>query len=136
MLVLGHHGRRDLLEALCRIGIEPEVRGSVPGALERLRRGRLMAVLVDRQFARADALEFVLNVRDIEAELPVIVAGAADDESVDRRLRQQTYTVIIDERQDMDRLSRRIARAIERYKNEDQSEDDRNVTSGSLHEMT
>jgi DNA-binding NtrC family response regulator len=90
ILVLGHHARQDLAEMLCETGIDVEVRGSVQAALERLRRGRLAAVLVDRRFTRADVLEFILNVRDVEPAVPVIVIGGAADEAADRQIRKQT----------------------------------------------
>jgi len=131
ILVLGHHARQDLAEALRGIGVEPEVRGSVPGALERLRRGRLAAILVDRRFTRADALEFVLNVRDIEAVMPVIVIGAAHDKGIDQQILQQNYTAVVDESRDMDLLSGELVRVLDLFEDLDQGEQSRRVASGS-----
>jgi CheY-like chemotaxis protein len=105
---------------LCGIGMQPEVRGSVAGALERLRRGQLTAVLVDRRFARADALEFVLNVRDVEEAVPVIIIGAANDKGTDQQIRQQEYTAVVDESRDMELLSRELLAVLDRFKGERQ----------------
>jgi CheY-like chemotaxis protein len=118
ILVLGHHARHDLAEMLHGIGIQSEVRGSVAGALERLRRGRLAAVLVDRRFTRADALEFVLNVRDIEETVPVIVIGAANDKGADQQIRRQEHTAVVDESRDMDSLSRELLAVLDRFKDQ------------------
>ena len=115
VLVLGHHARQDLAEMLCSIGLEPEVRGSIPGALERLRWGHPAAVLVDRRFTRADALEFVLNVRDIEPTVPVIVIGTANDKAVDRQIHEQRYTVVVDETKDMNALSGELVKVLDRF---------------------
>ena len=131
ILVLGHHARQDLAEALRGIGVEPEVRGSVPGALERLRRGRLTAVLVDRRFIRADALEFVLNVRDIEALVPVIVIGTAHDKGIDQQILQQNYTAVVDESRDMDLLSGELVRVLDLFEDPDHGEQNQRVASGS-----
>jgi len=117
VLVLGHYARRDLVDMLCGIGLEPEVRGSVPGALERLRSGHAAVVLVDRRFTRADALEFVLNVRDIEPAVPVIVIGTANDKAVDRQIREQRYTMVVDETKDMNALSGELVKVLDRFKN-------------------
>jgi len=116
ILVLGHHARQDFVEMLHGIGIEPEVRSSVPGALERLRRGQLVAILVDRRFAHADALEFVLNVRDVHETVPVIVIGAANDKDADQQIRQQEYTAVVEESRDMDVLSRELLAVLDRFK--------------------
>ncbi len=136
VLVLGHHARQDLTEMLRRIGVQPEVRGSVSGALERLRRGQLVAVLVDRRFTRADALEFVLNVRDIAATVPVIVIGAANDKGIDRRIAQQKCTAVIDETQNMDLLSSQIAKVLDRFKDPSRAEEDQRTAPSQSCETT
>ncbi|MBN2132551.1 MAG: hypothetical protein JW741_23825 [Sedimentisphaerales bacterium] len=131
VLLLGHHARQDLAEMLCGIGLEPEVRGSVPGALERLRWGHPAAVLIDRRFTRADALEFVLNVRDIEPTVPVIVIGTANDKAVDRQIHEQRYTVVIEETKDMDALSGELMEVLDRFKDLRQRDNGQRVTSSS-----
>jgi DNA-binding NtrC family response regulator len=126
ILVLGHHARQDLEQMLRSVGMEPEVRGSVRGSLDRLRRGQLAAVLVDRRFARADVLEFVLNVRDVNETVPVIVIGAANDEDADQQIRQQEYTAVVEESRDMDVLSHELLAVLDRFK--DQGQDGKIIT--------
>jgi hypothetical protein len=116
------------------LGIEPEVRGSMPGALERLRRGRLAAVLIDRGFTRVDPLEFILNVRDIEAAVPVVVIGSANDEFVDRQIRRQRCTAVVDGVRNMDLLAEELVRVLDEFKDLRQAQRNQSTTSGSSDE--
>jgi DNA-binding response OmpR family regulator len=94
VLVLGNHANRKLIDVLSDSGFIAEVWGSVQHSLERLKRQKFGAVLVDRKFTHADVLEFVLNVRDMDADVPVLVIGSGP-ERTDRKISEQARTVVV-----------------------------------------
>jgi DNA-binding NtrC family response regulator len=96
VLVLGHNGNKALTEALLRFGFVPHVWQSMRHSLEKLKRRKFCAVLVDRQFTHADVLEFILNIRDIDAHVPVFVIGSGGDKNIDRKIIRQSHTEVLD----------------------------------------
>jgi len=94
VLLLGNHANRKLIEVLSDSGLVPEVWRSVQRSLEKLKRQKFGAVLVDRKFTRADVLEFILNVRDMDADIPVLVIGSGP-ERIDRKIREQGRTLVV-----------------------------------------
>jgi len=55
-------------------------------ALRAVREGNVTAILVAGEQPRVDALEFVLNVRDIDADVPIVVAVGTGDAVVDEAM--------------------------------------------------
>jgi len=80
VLVLGPPGKSDLVDAVFDAGLAPLVRQTIPASLRELRRGRFALILVDRDHSDEDVLEFILNVRDIDEQTPVVVLGRSSDE--------------------------------------------------------
>lgn len=114
VLVLGNHARRDLVEVLSGLGFASQVRGSMQHSLDKLRHEKFAAVLVDLEFTRADVLEFILNVRDIDKEVPVVVIGTVKDERIDRMIVKQAHTRVLTEVENRDRFVEKLARALNR----------------------
>jgi len=99
LLVLGSVTDRTLVDALFDLGFSPLVRDSMSSALSKLRSERFAAVLVDGDAIDVDVLEFVLNVRDINEHVPVVVVGRSLDESGEEVLRDHLAhlgTVVLD----------------------------------------
>ncbi|MBN2269550.1 MAG: hypothetical protein JXN61_02990 [Sedimentisphaerales bacterium] len=107
VLVLGNHAHRELEEALSRCGFTPQVWGSMRHSLEKLRRHQFNVVLVDRNFTQADVLEFILNVRDIDQQVPVIVLGSGPDK-IDRKIAKQSRTAILNAVEDGNDLAKKL----------------------------
>ena len=97
VLILGSHANQEFVEALSNIGFVPEVRGSVRHSLDKVRRQRFSGVVVDRKFTHADVLEFILNVRDINPKIPVVVIGFGKDKRIDRKITKQGHTIVLGE---------------------------------------
>jgi len=95
VLVLGNHAKGDLVQTLLSAGFVPQMWASALHSLEKLRRRRFAAVIVDRKFINADVLEFILNVRDINEQIPVVVIGRGKDERIDAKIRRQRRTMIL-----------------------------------------
>ena len=87
----------EITEALFGIGFTPLVCERMHGALDRLRHERFAAVVVDPTRMDVDVLEFVLNVRDIDAETPVIVVGESRDTQTDLVLQSQRQVILVGE---------------------------------------
>lgn len=79
VLILGSEKRSDLIETLFNLGYVPLVRQQLHQALEKIRREDFSAVFLDYRKADTDALEFILNVRDIDDGVPVVVVGEAQN---------------------------------------------------------
>lgn len=80
VLVLATNEQSHLVERLFDEGFVPLVRGNMFKAMEKLRHDRFAAVLIDRDDADADVLEFILNVRDVDEHVPIVVVGETSDE--------------------------------------------------------
>jgi len=118
VLVLGNHANRDLVEVLSGLGFASQVWGSMQHSLDKLRHEKFAAILVDRKFTHADILEFILNVRDIDKNISVVVIGPAKDERIDRTILKQDHTIILREFESRDRLAEKLAQALNRSDNE------------------
>ena len=95
VLVLGNIANRELVEVLSGLGFAAQVWGSVQHSLEKIRHQKFTAILVDQKFTHADVLEFILNVRDIDKKVPVVVIGNGADEKITQKIAKQDYTTIL-----------------------------------------
>ena len=96
VMVMGSRRSRPLLEALDKAGVRPVLEQSMPKALTTLEQNRVAAVVVDRARVDVDALEFVLNVRDVDSQLPVLIVGRSSDRKGDATLASQDGTHLVD----------------------------------------
>ena len=108
VLVLGNHSRHLLPNILKDLGFSPDIRGSVLHSLEHLQKQRVAAVVVDRDFTHADVLEFLLNVKDIDDSLPVVVVGRTGRDSVEQALRSQRQAAFIDDSKNKKALASKL----------------------------
>ena len=95
VLILGTDHNRDLIEALFDCDFAPLVRKSIREALDRLRHERFAAIIVDRNHADVDVLEFILNVRDFDEQTPVVVIGFSTDAHSDQAILSQRRTFLL-----------------------------------------
>jgi hypothetical protein len=65
------------------------------GVLHALHHMQATAILVDRDQKEVDELELVLNVRDMDAHIPIILIGSTTDEHMDLILSNQPATFIV-----------------------------------------
>lgn len=75
ILVLGVNHKSDLEETLFNLGFIPIFRKDILPALEILRHDRFKLVIMDLRSLNVDVLEFILNVRDVNSRIPVLVLG-------------------------------------------------------------
>jgi len=106
------------VNALLDLGFSPMLRSSMSSALSKLRSERFAAVLVDRGTIDVDALEFVLNVRDINEHVPVVVVGPTDDTDDEEALRAQPGTQVLD--RSRERALAELEQALSSEQNQDE----------------
>ena len=75
ILVLGINHQSDLGEIIFNLGFIPIFRKDILPALDILRHDRFKLVVMDLRRLDVDVLEFILNVRDINSRMPVLVLG-------------------------------------------------------------
>jgi hypothetical protein len=89
VFVLDTQKNSSLINDLFDLGVIPISRTNIPAALKVIRHEDLRAVLINNEAIEEDVLEFVLNVRDFNTTVPIIIAGMPDDVSEERALRKQ-----------------------------------------------
>jgi len=109
VLVLGNHSRHLLPNVLKNLGFVSEIRGSVLNCLSHLQCQRVAAVVVDRDFTHADVLEFLLNIKDIDDSLSVIIVGRTKNDTVEQALRTQRQAVFVNESKNQKNLALELA---------------------------
>ena len=89
VLILGSTKHQELKEILFDLGFIPIERRNMIQALEMLHHERFVAVFIDYDHVDVDALEFILNVRDMKLSLPVIIIGELKENWEQAALRSQ-----------------------------------------------
>jgi DNA-binding NtrC family response regulator len=74
-------------------------------SLEKIRHQKFTAIIVDQKFTKVDILEFVLNVRDIDKKVPIVVIGNGADEKIARKIAKQDHTTVLGEDESGNRLA-------------------------------
>ena len=98
LLVFGTNEQSELMETLFQLGFLPLIRGRMFNALRLIRHERFSAVLIDRNhLEKGDVLEFILNVRDLERQIPIIVVGKSAQPNEDQALATQQNTFLLSE---------------------------------------
>lgn len=112
VLVLGTRESKGLVEVLFDVGFTPIVRQRMQAVLEKLRPGLFAAIIVDRNHVDVDVLEFVLNVRDIDEQTPIVVIGQATDTQNDQALLSQRRIFLLGEFDAPDRLANELEQVL------------------------
>ncbi len=78
-----------LVDSLIGLGFAPVARDKMHQALIKLERGSFSFIVLDREYEAIDPLEFVLNVREKDNSIPVIIVGNSEDKPYNDLLRNQ-----------------------------------------------
>jgi DNA-binding NtrC family response regulator len=95
ILVLGYKRGKLFAQTLTKTGLSPTFLNSMEGLLHALSHSQARAILVDREQGKADELELVLNVRDMDEEIPIVLVGAVPEQMTDKILERQHATFLI-----------------------------------------
>ena len=113
VLVLSRDENSYVLESVFSIGLAPVVRDDMHEALDKIRHDRFAMIVVDRNRADVDVLEFILNVRDIDVELPVVVIGQEGYKADTEILKDQPKTFLVEEFDTADEVARELERVLD-----------------------
>ena len=117
VIVVGTSEHGMMIESLFEAGVAPLVRRKMAQVLRTLQRGRFAAVVVDGDHVEDDLLEFVLNVCDVAAGMPLLVAGGERDKEDDDRLSSRENVHLVQPEQ----LCRRLEEIVSRTSGEKQN---------------
>lgn len=120
VLVVGSDVNKELLDSLFEAGLTPLVLADMTDAMNRLHRAGLAAVILDRDHTDIDALEFVLNVRDIEGRIPVFLTGGSAREARENLLLEQPGIFVIDRDRSPDALAEAVDQVVKGRENASQ----------------
>lgn len=115
VLILGNHAHRDLVEVLSGLGFASQIWGSMQHCLDKLRHQKFAVILVDHKFTQADVLEFILNVRDIDKQVPVVVIGNEPDERIEIKIAKQDHTIVLSEFESGDKLAKKLKQVLNTF---------------------
>ncbi|MEE4310559.1 MAG: hypothetical protein V2J62_01705 [candidate division KSB1 bacterium] len=77
VLVLTNDVESNILITLSKLGVDPAIRTEMGTVLRDVHHKRAKMIFMDLNNCDDDALEFVLNVRDIDQHLPVIIVDGS-----------------------------------------------------------
>ena len=86
LVIMCHTDVTRLWNLIADSGMEVVVRTSIEEVMNSLKHGRFTAILTYRELLAEDPLELILNVRDRDSNIPIIVFGASNDENYERIL--------------------------------------------------
>jgi DNA-binding NtrC family response regulator len=95
VLVLGHDRGKAFSRTLADTSFSPKFLNSMEALLHALSHTRAKAILVDREQNKADELEFVLNVRDMDGGIPILLIGSTRNEGTDKILEGRHATFLV-----------------------------------------
>jgi len=75
VLVLGTQDSLYLEKFLINLGLTPVLCRQTQEAQEKLRHNHFAAVLLDHDYYESDVLELILNIQDIDSEVPILIIG-------------------------------------------------------------
>lgn len=78
VLVIGSESTGELTEALSQLGVPHLRRSGILDAMDVLKHRELGWVLINTGGTEVDLLELVLNIRDVQADVPILIGGPAD----------------------------------------------------------
>lgn len=108
VLVITNRLHRDLRKALEATAVRAVVVETLTQTFRLLRRGGYRAVIIDVDRTALDPLELVLNVRDLDARVPILLFGMHGDPINRQVLRRQGQLDFVTS-PDAGRLVRRMA---------------------------
>lgn len=93
VLVLTNDEHSDLFDTLFSLGYVPIIRHKMVSALKEIHHKSAAVIFLDVQFIEIDALEFVINVRDIDKHLPIVILNGSIEGETEILNQQNTYII-------------------------------------------
>ena len=98
ILILTNDGQGELIDIILRLGYQPCIRDKIETVLHDIKHKRFDIILLDVHNMQIDALEFLYNVRDIDALLPVVIInGHVEGQDI---LSKENNVILVSKNQD------------------------------------
>jgi len=112
VLIVSERKNNSLSQAISNVGYSPLFQKNMNGALDKLRREKFAAILVDIKRVDIDVLEFVLNVRDFDEQTPVIFIGRLPEKNNEATLLTLNNSFLIPSYRNSEELTEKLKRII------------------------
>ena len=112
VLVVGSVSNARLVDAIFAMGLVPVVRDRLATVVSALRGQCFEAVVVDSAHSADDPLELVLNLREFDADVPVVALMGLDRKQEGRILATLHRTVVVRSSSDYGHLVTALADAL------------------------
>ena len=96
ILILSKEKQGNLTEDLFDMGFIPLVKPDLNRVIYDLRHERFILLIYDGNGLEIDPLEFVLNVRDLDGIIPIIILGSSIDQREEELLRREPNVFLVD----------------------------------------
>ena len=105
VMVLSQAEETPVVEALFLLGITPLLRGTIGDAIKAASRKPIDAVVVDLEHCSEDAVELLLNVRDVAPDVPAILVGDVSGEAMAELIGSLVHTTFLKPLPDPERMA-------------------------------
>lgn len=100
-LIITDDENSKIVQSLIKQKIFPVIRRSIPSALQLLKHLKIRGIIVEDEHKNIDTIEFILNVRDITKETPILVSNKYQKHSVIKKIQHLGHIEIFDETDNM-----------------------------------
>ena len=96
-LVITDDENSKIVRSLMKQKIFPVIRRSIPSAIQILRHLKIRGIILEDEHKSVDTLEFILNVRDITKETPILISNKYQKHSTIKKIQHLGRIEIFDE---------------------------------------
>lgn len=97
ILVITDDENGRIVNVLLKRKINPIIRRSIPSALQLMRHLKFRGIIVEDEHKNLDTLEFILNVRDLNTEIPIFISNKYQKHNVIKKIQNLGMIEIFDE---------------------------------------
>lgn len=115
VLILGNRKQQELNEMIFDLGFIPIEREDMIQALNMLHHENFSAVFINYNHVDIDALEFILNVRDMDLNLPVVIIGELKEKWEQSALKNQSQVHYFPELKNNQSFKTKVRRIVSNY---------------------
>lgn len=114
VILMGLNDSRETRELFFDLGFTPIVRDTIEEVVVKIRRGGIDAIVVNRRKAGIDVLELILNVRDVDEDIAMVIIGESDNEQERRVLNSRRHTYVFPTTESLDDVAREVEKLLQR----------------------
>lgn len=97
ILVITDDENSKVVQSLMKQKIFPVIRRSIPSAIQILKHLKIQGIIVEDEHKNLDTLEFILNVRDVSENIPILISNRYQKHKVIKQIKKFGQIEIFDE---------------------------------------